>query len=61
MPTVVFTTTAFEELTRQTLRITAPDGARYVVVPHPLGGTPAETVREWGEESADAAIAELQK
>jgi len=56
---VVFTTAAFEELTLQTIRIAAPLNARYVVVPHPLGGTPKETVRQWGEEAADAAIAAL--
>lgn len=56
---MVFTTTAFEELTRRTLRIAAPDGARFVVVPHPLGGTSAEVVQNWGEDAADDAIAEL--
>ena len=56
---MVFTTTAFEKLTLQTMRIAAPPNARYVVVPHPLGGTPKETVQQWGEEAADAAIAAL--
>ena len=56
---MVFTTTAFEELTLQTLKIAAPEGARFVVVPHPLGGTPAEIVKQWGREAADHTIQAL--
>lgn len=41
------------------MRIAAPAGARYAVVPHPLGGTPAEVVQKWGQEAADAVIAAL--
>ena len=56
---MVFTTTAFEELTLQTMRIAAPADARYAVVPHPLGGTPEEVVQQWGREASDAVIAAL--
>ena len=59
MPTVVFATESFAELTRQVVRHTAPPGARMVVVPHPLGGTAPEVVQGWGAAAADETLAAL--
>lgn len=59
VPTVVFATTAFEQLARQIADLTAPTGARIVVVPHPLGGTDAEIVRGWGARACDDVLAAL--
>ncbi len=59
VPCVVFTTTAFEDLTRRLAQHSAPAGARIVVVPHPLGGTDQEQVRAWGVAATDDVLAAL--
>lgn len=59
VPCVVFTTTAFEGLTRRLAEHAAPPGARIVVVPHPLGGTDQEQVRAWGAGAVDDVLAAL--
>jgi hypothetical protein len=56
-PTVVFTTTKFEQLTRTVARNYGLPGLRIVTVPHPLGGTDEETILRWADTAVDDVIA----
>ena len=56
-PTVVVTTTQFQKVA-STLAASfgAPD-TRLLVLPHPFGGTPAATLRDWADAATDRLIA----
>jgi len=58
-PTVVFTTTKFEQLTRTVARSYGLPGLRIVTVPHPLGGTDEDTILRWADAVVDDVIALL--
>lgn len=59
IPTVVFATTAFEDLARRTAETLRLPSARIVVVPHPLGGTDPAEVARWGAAAVDALLSAL--
>lgn len=59
VPTVVFATTAFEELTRNMAKTLRLPEARIVVVPHPLGGTDPAEVARWAAIAIDEVLARL--
>lgn len=58
-PTVVFTTTKFEQLTRTVAGSYGMPDLRIVTVPHPLGGTDEETILRWADAAVDDVIALL--
>ena len=58
-PTVVFTTTKFEQLTRAVAKSYGMPGLRIVTVPHPLGGTDDATILRWADAAVDDVIALL--
>jgi hypothetical protein len=58
-PTVVFTTTKFEHLTRTIAASYGVPGLRIVVVPHPLGGTDEATIRQWADAAVDDVLTQL--
>jgi hypothetical protein len=55
VPVAVVTTTAFERLARQEAHTLGLGGLTFLVVDHPLGGEPAERVRD----KAAQAVAQL--
>ena len=56
-PTVVATTTHFEPVaTTLSTSFGAPD-TRLLVLPHPIGGTDADTLGAWAEAATDRLIA----
>jgi hypothetical protein len=55
----VFTTTKFEHLTRTIAASYGVPGLRIVVVPHPLGGTDKETIRQWADAAVDDVLTQL--
>ena len=59
IPTVVFTTTRFEQLTRTVAGTLGLPDARIVVVPHPLGGTDPATVSAWADDAVEATLVAL--
>jgi hypothetical protein len=58
-PSVVFTTTRFEALTRQVASSFGLPDSRIVVVDHPLGGTDAETIERWADAAVDEVLSLL--
>jgi hypothetical protein len=58
-PSVVFTTTRFEALTRQVASGFGLPESRIVVVDHPLGGTDAETIQRWADAAVDEVLSLL--
>ncbi|MEX0664683.1 MAG: hypothetical protein WD598_07915 [Acidimicrobiia bacterium] len=59
VPTVVATTTGFVDLTRQVAAGFGLPEARIAVFPHPLGGTPDDTILMWADAAVDEVIALL--
>jgi hypothetical protein len=59
VPTVVATTTGFVDLTRRVAAGFGLPEARVAVFPHPLGGTPADTIVTWADAAVDEVIALL--
>ena len=57
VPTVVLTTTEFQDLTKESARSNELPEARVLVTHHPLGATSAEAVTKW----ADEAVPELER
>ncbi len=49
----------FEDLTARVAATLGMPDCRRVVVGHPLGGTRAETLLEWADESVERVIAEF--
>tara|TARA_B100000929_G_scaffold82065_1_gene64007 strand:+ start:5674 stop:5883 length:210 start_codon:yes stop_codon:yes gene_type:complete len=60
VPTVVFTTEKFKELTHSAANSLGMPKARIVVVPHPLGGTEEEVVIGWVETALDDLLKVLE-
>ena len=60
VPTVVFTTEKFKELTHSAANSLGMPMARIVVVPHPLGGTEEEVVIGWVETALDDLLKVLE-
>jgi hypothetical protein len=58
-PSVVFTTTRFEALTRRVASSFGLPDSRIVVVDHPLGGTDAETIQRWADGAVDEVLSLL--
>jgi hypothetical protein len=59
IPTVVATTTDFTELTHKVAAGFGLPDARIAVFPHPLGGTPDDTIVAWADAAVDEVIALL--
>jgi len=60
VPTVVFTTEKFKDLTRSVANSLGMPKARIVVVPHPLGGTEEEVVISWVESALEDLLKVLE-
>jgi hypothetical protein len=58
-PSVVFTTTRFEALTRQVASSFGLPESRIVVVDHPLGGTDTGTIQRWADAAVDEVLSLL--
>ena len=56
MPTVLFTTERFAELTTVTADELEMTDLRVVVVPHPLGGTDPDVVAQWGRDAVETVV-----
>lgn len=56
VPAVVATTTGFVDLTRRVASGFGLPDARIAVFPHPLGGTPDETILTWADAAVDEVI-----
>jgi hypothetical protein len=61
IPTVVFTTTKFERLTRTIAASYGVPDLRIVVAPHPLGGTDPATITQWADDLVDEVLAQLTR
>ena len=59
MPAVVVTTTMFADLTARVASTLGMPDCRRVVLGHPLGGTPSETLLEWADDCVERMIAEF--
>jgi len=59
IPTVVTTTTGFVDLTRRVAAGFGLPSARIAVFPHPLGGTPDDTIVAWADAAVDEVVALL--
>ena len=59
MSTVVVTTEAFLDLASKCAQEQRLDGARLLIAPHPIGGTPSETLENWADASIDGLIQQL--
>lgn len=55
-PAVVATTTHFETVARTLARSFGLPETRLLVLPHPLGGTDADTLRSWAEAATDELL-----
>lgn len=56
-PTVVTTTTNFKPVAETLSKSFGAPDTRLLVMPHPIGGTDADTLGRWAEASTDALIA----
>jgi hypothetical protein len=61
LPTVVATTTHFVDLTRRVAAGFGVPDARVAVFPHPLGGTPDDTILGWADAAIDEVIGLLTR
>jgi hypothetical protein len=55
-PTVVVTTTMFEPIAATLSEAQGLPDTRRLVLPHPIGGTPAPMLHEWADAAADRLI-----
>lgn len=56
IPTILTTTTRFEQIARTLVTDFGLPSARTLVLPHPIGGTDHERLFEWGEQAVDELI-----
>jgi hypothetical protein len=56
VPTVVATTTDFVDLTHRVATGFGLPSARIAVFPHPLGGTPDDTIVAWADAAVDEVV-----
>ena len=56
-PAVVVTTTEFDPIARTMGQHFGLPAVRRLVLPHPIGGTDADTLHRWADAAADTAIA----